>query len=71
MTLETRLGCAAEIEVIRDRIAPEEPNPCAHLKGKYWYHAMCVKSEKYLRWDERQSIRAQLTAEAEKARRGE
>ena len=59
-----RLGYAAEIEAIRDRIVPEEPVeiPVSHLVRDLVDRAL-------LR--ERQSIRALLTAEAEKAWRGE
>jgi len=59
-----RLGYAAEIEAIRDRIVPEESIeiPVSHLVRDLVDRAL-------LR--ERQRIRALLTAEAERARAGE
>jgi hypothetical protein len=53
-------GYAAEIEVLRDLIVPEEPE-----------YPMGTCGIKQLQREERDCIRAQLTAEAEKARVGE
>jgi hypothetical protein len=51
---------AAEIEALRDLIVPEEPE-----------YPMGTCGIKQLQREERDRIRALLTAEAEKARRGE
>jgi hypothetical protein len=66
-----RFGYAAEIEAIRDRIVPEEPEPTS-LTGVS-SRTSRIPHDVFLwcRWDERQRIRARLTAEAEKARAGE
>jgi len=59
---------AAEIEALRDRIVPEEP-PYEDLMPSQLGNVLdTAMSSQHA---QRQSIRAQLTAEAEKARRGE
>jgi hypothetical protein len=61
-------GYAAEIKVLRDLIVPEEP-PYEDLMPSQLGNVLdTAMSSQHA---QRQSIRAQLTAEAEKARRGE
>jgi hypothetical protein len=66
---EDHHGYGAMIENMRDRIVSEEPEPtrCDPGTGESVGELELSRA----RWLQRQSIRAQLTAEAEKARRGE
>jgi hypothetical protein len=58
---------AAEIEALRDRIVPEEPEPYSpHLPEFLRWRSLL-----WCGYNQRQYIRALLTTEAEKARRGE
>ena len=54
---------AAEIEAVRDRIVPEEPEPVDLVRDQ-----SRTASTAWQRWDERMSLRALLTEEAAIAR---
>jgi hypothetical protein len=53
---------AASIEAVRNRVTPEEPVP------PYWPRTEQTLTQVYIRWQERQRIRAELTEEARIAR---
>ena len=55
--------CAEKLTLIRDRIVPDE----SQLEELFAGLSKPKRSAQYNRWQERQRIRAQLTAEIEKA----
>jgi hypothetical protein len=63
-----RMGFAAQILAVRDRVAPEEHEPPAG-DGEPWPQAYQQRSDAM--WEQRQAIRAMLTAEATRAEAGE
>lgn len=59
-----RHGYAGEIRALRDWLVPEESEPAWHL-------ANGDVNPQWDRWKERQRLRALLTAEADRAERGD
>ena len=63
-----RDSIAAEIRALRDWLVPEEPEAPAG-DGEPWPQSYQQRSDAM--WEQRQQLRAILTAEAERAERGE
>lgn len=63
-----RQAYAALIREFRDYWLPEEPEEEPYLATDLGW---MVNSDKAIRWAERQSLRAELTAEVERAERGD
>ena len=65
--LTDRYGYAAEIRALQRYILPDEPEPKVRQSTKHYER----DHEEWLYWVERQRLRALLTAEAERAKKGE
>lgn len=65
---EEHHGMAAEIRAVADWLVPEEPEPPAG-DGEPWPQAYQQRSDAM--WEQRQTLRQRLLAEADRAERGD